>query len=380
MQNAKFQTKNSERCSHHARAKLLILNGNVQSLRRKMYCAIHDRVYQHVRFRFARADDYEQVLKAVISKNFASAEHLDVETTSAAMLQIYQNASHEEYLCTRNMFQAAFVFMLSYYWYEQLALDEVGLVEAYPDFYGLEERELEFLLAFRNMLHVSMLIFDPHESKEDFLSMLCGVCGVTESFLTSQPDMAASFLEVFEQETAIPHIQARGVCAIHGAVGEVLQLKDIQQQWDEVDQSELMSSAAATKFWHHHCLLILTGRDIPCINVPEGHAGYAGTLPPHDLDWTPSLPEQTPLPYLQQTTRTGRVPPSPPAAGDYHTNYAAQLVQFTQRQAEIYQSGHIPAIEPMIVSQHTTPTHAQQSDRSSCAAAPKESPATSPKT
>lgn len=324
-------------------------------------------IYQHVRFRFGGADEYEHELKAVINKNFISAEDLNVETTAAVFQQIYQNISHEEHINTRDMFKAAFLFMVSYYWHQQLSLDMGRFVEEYPHFGELHEGELQALLDFRNMLRVAMLIFDPHESKDDFMSVLCGVCGVTESYLVSQPGMAARFLQVFDQEIAIPHQISKSLCT-----KPQLELRGLQARWGEEDQDEWIDSDASTTFWHNHCLQMLTGRDIPSVEVPLADARGVSVLPSHDLDWSAPAPEYR----AQAQWRPTNLTPLPPQAGDYYTNYAAQLVRFAQRQTQVYQSGFIPyvepvepgqpiqSIQPMIVSQHTSPQHSQQPTRS----------------
>jgi hypothetical protein len=173
---------------------------------------IHEEIYERVRNAFVDFSLFDQLVSNQLKKAIADSNTIDIDVkTTRKLIDKYFDAEsfkteQQKLLLTQIqlILRTTYVVILSYHENVQAQLwcDIPTLLDHYPQFQGQEEEELKYLLTFRNMVKVALMIIPARLNKQLLLKIAARLEGSRTEYITGggQKPCVTRRVEIYEQE------------------------------------------------------------------------------------------------------------------------------------------------------------------------------------
>ena len=233
--------------------------------------AIHEEIYERVRNAFVDFTLFDQLVSKQLKKAIADSNTIDIDVkTTRKLIDKYFDAEsfkteQQKLLLTQIqlILRTTYVVILSYHENVQAQLwrDIPTLLDHYPQFQGQEEEELKYLLTFRNMVKVALMIIPARLNKQLLLKIAARLEGSRTEYITGggQKPCVTRRVEIYEQEGNIrperrqdrirpPRIPGKK----RQGVGSLKDLKMVRLASEEIRNLTKGPSDHPVKKHHHH--------------------------------------------------------------------------------------------------------------------------------
>eukprot|EP01031_Cornospumella_fuschlensis_P043212 gene43212-52824_t len=156
--------------------------------------AVHEEIYQRIKAAFKDFALFDSLVDKRLRQVIADADRVEIDVKSTRKLteryydvQAFQTEKQKVALAQIHIIlRTTYVLILSYHEHiKPLLFTSVDqLLQHYPEFQGQDDGELRFLLNFRNMLRVSLLVVPPRLNKQLLLKIAAHLEGSGKEYIT----------------------------------------------------------------------------------------------------------------------------------------------------------------------------------------------------
>jgi hypothetical protein len=173
---------------------------------------IHEEIFNKVKLAFPDFPLFDQLISSKLRSVINDANTNDIDTKSVRKctekyfdISSFQTEQQKLLLSQIQLIlRTTYVVILSYHEkVKALLWSEIStLLENYPQFQGLEDDELEYLLAFRNALRMALFIIPARLNKQLLLKVAARLEGSGQEYITGggQKPCVTRRVEIYEQE------------------------------------------------------------------------------------------------------------------------------------------------------------------------------------
>lgn len=183
--------------------------------------SVQEEIYNALKSAYSDFHLFESLVASKLWQCVKDTDHVEinVKTTKRVVeryydMTMFQSKEQKSLLAQiQQIFQTCYVLVLSYHDHGQALLwpDVTTLKLNYPQFACCDETELNFLLKFRNMMRVALLIIPAYKHKQNLLRIAARLEGSHNEYITGggQKASVTRRVDIYEKEGGVISPKAR---------------------------------------------------------------------------------------------------------------------------------------------------------------------------